>query len=125
MNNTILIKDICKLSESYRVELDDSLSYLIVRNFNLPPGYNCFTTNVLLEIPGDYPESPPGVGDSRVYLQKGLLFHSRRPQDYHEEDGEKWAWWCYSEINWDPCKDDLVTFFELLRAHLTNPPLKD
>ena len=123
MNIRILEDDVRDLSWAYRVELDDNYRYLVVTNFNLPPGYNLSTIPVRLELPPDYRESPPGVGSSRVYVPRGLRFLGRKPEDYHENSGpsDKWAWWCYSWIEWDPCRDNLVTFFELLRAHMTNP----
>jgi hypothetical protein len=123
MNIAVLENDVRELSFAYRCELDNNYRQLVVKNFNLPPGYNFPTVEILLEIPSDYPESPPGVGGSHVYLTKGLRFRGRKPRDYHEDTGpsDKWSWWCYSWIKWDPCKDNLVTFFELLRAHMTNP----
>jgi len=123
MNVGILEDDVRELSYAYRVELDDEYRYLIVTNFNSPPGYNLSTIQVLLEIPPDYPESPPGVGSSHVYVPRGLRFNGRKPKDYHEDSGpsDEWSWWCYSWIKWDSCRDNLVTFFELLRAHMTNP----
>ena len=123
MNYNRLSFDIKKLSCVYSVTLNDNFERLVVSNFNLPPGYNHDYVSVLLMLPSDYPESPPGTGDSNVYLPKGLLFEGEKPADYHENHGpdDDWAWWCYQEIQWDLCKDDLITFFELLRAHMTNP----
>ncbi|MCF7955254.1 MAG: hypothetical protein K9M75_05590 [Phycisphaerae bacterium] len=123
MNRNRLLSDIKRLSCVYPVAVDDNLESLIIRDFNLPPGYNCNYVSVLLMLPSDYPESPPGTGDSKVYLPNGLLFKGEIPADYHENNGpdDDWAWWCYEDIEWDLCKDDLITFFELLRAHMTNP----
>jgi hypothetical protein len=123
LNPGIIERDVRALSHRYPVGMDDDLHQIVVRNFNLPPGYNWETVPVLLEIPEDYPESPPGVGPSRLYVPRGLLYHGRKPEDYHEESGpsKSWAWWCYESIDWDPCRDNLITFFELLRAHMTNP----
>ena len=125
MNYNRLLFDIKKLSCVYPVALDDNFERLVVSNFNLPPGYNLNHISVLLMLPPDYPESPPGTGNSGVYLPSGLLFDGIKPIDYHENSGpdDNWAWWCYAEIKWDLCKDDLITFFELLRAHMTNPPI--
>lgn len=122
--NSRLRKDLRELSYVYPVALDDDGDFLLVKNFNLPPGYNRDYISVLLKIPRDYPESPPGVGNAKVYVPEGLTFHGRTPDDYHEESGptEDWAWWCYERIDWNPCKDNLITFFELFRAHVTDPP---
>ena len=122
MNRTILEKHMSKLAHFFRFSLAEDYSILIIRDFQLPPGFNRKITPVWIEIPKDYPESPPGVGDSRVYVPKGLEFRGRIPNDYHPHKGPRgWAWWCYESIDWDPCKDDLLVFCELLRTHMTNP----
>ncbi len=123
MNTMILEAHVRLLSFAFQVALDDDCRHLLLADFGYPPGYNFTVSPVLLEIPRDYPESPPGVGASHVYLPGGLRYKGRIPEDYHESVGpsEQWAWWCYEEICWDPCRDNLITFFELLRAHLTDP----
>ncbi len=126
INIRILEDDMRALSCAYNVALDD-FGNLIVANFNLPPGYNFSTIPILLEIPQDYPESPPAVGGSHVFVPRGLRYQGRRLRDFHEdvhprgESNEQWGWWCYERIDWDPCADNLITFFELLRADMTNP----
>jgi hypothetical protein len=126
-NVRALEDDVRDLSYAYEVALDDDCQHLFVRNFNTPPGYNLSIIPVLLELPSDYPESPPGVGGSHLFLPKGLRYRHHRLQDFHEEVGPlgnsegQWGWWCYERIDWDPCQDNLITFFELLRTDMTNP----
>lgn len=123
MNYHRLNHDVRLLSLAYPTAIDDDCKSITVNRFNLPPGYNYATIPVLLEIPSDYPEKPPGIGDARVYVPSDLRYHGRTPEDFHPSSGPTpdWAWWCYERIHWDPSKDDLITFFELLRAHMTNP----
>ena len=123
MNMQRLRNDLRNLSYVYLVALDDDHKSIIVRDFNLPPGYNYDTIHVLLDLPQDYPESPPGVGSAKVYVPAKLRFRGREPEDFHAFCGpsDNWAWWCYEKIDWNPCKDNLIVFFELLRAHMTNP----
>jgi len=123
LNVRVLEDDVRALSYAYQVALDDDYRHLFVKNFNTPPGYNFSTIPVLLQIPYDYPESPPGVGESRVYVPSGLQYRGHKLKDFHEWSGpsEDWAWWCYESIKRDPCKDNLIIFFELLRAAMTNP----
>ena len=121
MNKTILERHLRALSCAYRLEVESNFRFFIIRNFQLPPGYNQTTIPVWADIPLDYPESPPGVG-AHIYLPQGLKYRGRTPRDYHPKSGPRgWAWWCYKRIDWDPCKDDLLVFFELLRTHMTNP----
>ena len=122
MNTRILERHLQNLSYVYVLRVSDDFSFFILRSFGLPPGYNKSAIDIWTEIPADYPESPVGVGNSRVYVPLGLKFRGRTPADYHESTGpEGWAWWCYEQIDWDPCQDDFITFFEIMRAHMTNP----
>lgn len=127
VNMRVLENDVVALSYAFNVALDDDCRHLFVRDFNLPPGYNRSTVPVLLEIPQDYPESPPGVGGSHVFLPRGLRYQGRKLRDFHEDVGpghdpnRQWGWWCYERIDWDPCQDNLISFFELLRTDMTNP----
>jgi hypothetical protein len=117
-------KHICQLSCRYVVRARSDLSAIRVEDFNTPPGYNFPLIDVLLPLPEDYPASPPGVGNSHVYVPVGLLYHGRKPNDYHDYMASPppgYAWWCYEKIDWDPCKDNLITFFEMLRMHMSNP----
>jgi len=122
MNIGILEEDVRALSYVYPVALDDAHRHIVLKDFNLPPGYNFVSIPVLLKLPKDYPESPPGVGDSGVFVPAALQYHDKRPKDLHNnvDPSGYWAWWCYERIEWDPCRDDLITFFELLRAHMTS-----
>ncbi len=123
MNLAILEQHLIELSHVYPLNVADNYDFFILRGFELPPGYNRAETDVWLDLPDDYPESPPGVGSSRVFLPSDLQFGGRKPADYHERIGPKgWAWWCYESISWDPCRDNLLVFFELLRTHMTDPP---
>lgn len=122
MNQQRLRNDLMALSYVYLVAIDDDYKHVIVRDFQLPPGYNYDSIAVMLELPTDYPESPPGVGSAMVFVPSALRFHGKKPEDFHEHGGptSDWAWWCYERIDWNPCKDDLISFFELLRAHMTH-----
>lgn len=123
MNMQRLKNDLRFLSYVYPIAVDDDYESILVKNFNMPPGYNHSGIEILLELPSNYPESPPGVGDARLYVPSNLKYHGRTPSDFHTNCGPTtdWAWWCYERIDWNPCKDNLITFFELLRAHMTNP----
>lgn len=123
MNRNRFIDDLRQLSYIYRVAVDDDYDYMIIGNFNLPPGYNRGQIPIKLKIPLRYPESAPGVGDAKLYVPSDLRYKGRTPQDFHDWGKDQWAWWCYERIDWDPCRDNLITFFEMLRAHMTNPKI--
>lgn len=122
MNWQRLEHDLRQLSYAYAVAIDDDCKTIIIKDFNLPPGYNRGQVPVMLILPKRYPEKAPGIGDARVFVPDDLSYKGREPKDFHPYSGpDGWAWWCYEWIKWNPCRDNLVTFFEMLRAHMTNP----
>ena len=118
-NIDVLIEDIQRLSMGCRVDAPRDLSYVIVRDVKLGAGWNREATDVLIEIPKDYPLTGPGQPPYGVYLEEGLLRHGGWPEHYHVNGNRPgWAWWCYEGIRWDPHRDDLITMLEAIRADL-------
>ena len=117
------------LSAAFPLWVGDDDEFVIVSGMKLPPGYNESSTNLLIDLPSDYPFSPPGVGDNRVYLPPTLRLRRRKLKDLHEDRTPgfstpgfgPWAWFCYERVDWSPQRDDLITFVEMVRADLTNP----
>ena len=117
------------LSRALPLWVDDVDAFFIVSGLKLPPGYNVSHTDTLIELPPDYPLSPPGVGDYRVYLPPSLRFNRRKLKDLHEERTPNfdtpgfgpWAWFCYEYVGWSPECDDLIKFVEMVRADMTSP----
>ena len=112
--------------------IDDDFEFVIVEGVRLPPGYNLYEIPVLIELPPDYPLTPPGVGSSSIYVPGKLRYKGRKLRDIHKKTTPNfetpsfsgWAWMCYEHIDWDSCRDDLITLIERIRADLTTPPLK-
>ncbi len=120
----ILTSHLRALSTAYPLTMANDYSWLRVHEFKLPPGFSWFYSDVFLEIPVDYPLSPPGVGSSRIYLPAKLRYQGRRLKDLYENvtpGVQGWAWFCYQWVKWDPFEDDLIKFLEMVRADLTNP----
>lgn len=125
MASSTLMRHLRALSRAYDVAFDDDLRWFIAHQFRLPPGFDRYETSVLVTLPRGYPVSPPGIGKSGVFLPSSLRFQAQQLRDLHESDppdpGE-WAWFCYEYIKWDPRRDNLITFLEMVRADLTDPP---
>ena len=120
MNIPILEEQLSALSCAYPVDVAEDYSHIIVRDFETPPGYNRSTIDVRIGIPEDFPVSPPGLAPHWICLPEGLRFKGKKPKDYHPGIGPRgWAWWCFERIEWDPCRDDLITLIEILRATMT------
>ena len=125
MASPVLTRHLRLLSHAYDIEVEDYDRWFIAHHFRLPPGYDRFETPVLVTLPHDYPVSPPGVGRSEVFLPGSLRFCGRQLRDLHDSEAPApgvWAWFCYQYIRWDPRRDNLITFLEMVRADLTNPP---
>jgi hypothetical protein len=111
------------LSVAFRLSVANDYSYVVVHGVRLPPGFDRSEIDLLIEIPDDYPSSPPGVG-KRIYVPKNLRFQGRQLEDVHEYSDPgwgSWAWFCFQYIDWDPQTDSLITLVELIRADLTDP----
>jgi len=119
-----LKNDLLMLTVGYTIAIHEDYKWFIAKEFKLPPGYNYCLTDVLIEIPDGYPCSPPGVGASHIYLSPKLRFKGQKLPYLHEYTtpgwGE-WAWYCFESIQWDPVRDDLVNFLEIIRTELSNP----
>lgn len=126
MNQTLL-KHLQELSYFHVVEIDDDLASIRVTDFRLPEGFNRRSCCVFIEIPSDYPISPPGC-PSRIYLPDGIRWRGRDLRDLHPGTQPKnrsgWAWLCFERIEWNPLQDNLITTVELVRTTLTDPPTK-
>ncbi len=121
-----LLDDLEVLSIAYPLTLSEDFQWLIVHNFKLPPDYNYQSIDVLVELPKDYPCTPPGVA-TRIYLSKKLRFKNRMPKHLHEGTNPgwgDWAWFCYEKIDWNPVRDDLIKLMEMIRADLTDTEKK-
>lgn len=118
-----------ELSRAFVLWIEEEYEFVVVCGMKLPPGYNRAETQLLIEIPQDYPLSPPGVGADRVYLSPDLRFKRRKLKDLHTGTTPSfytpgfgpWAWFCYERVEWSPSRDGLVTFVEMVRADLTDP----
>jgi ubiquitin-protein ligase len=130
LEGDLLEQHLTKLSKYYPLWLDDDYRFVIVQDVLLPPDFNYEYTDFLIEIPPDYPLSPPGIGNYRIYTHFDLHFRGRSLRDLHlgttpkvaVQDPNQWAWFCYQQIDWNPLTDDLCVFLEMVRADLTDPP---
>jgi ubiquitin-protein ligase len=125
----MLEEHLARLSKLYPLWIGEDPQIVIVGGIKLPWGYNRTLTQLLIEIPDDYPLSPPGIGQYEVFIYSDLRYRGRvlrdmhigSPPEYETPDFGPWAWWCYEAINWNPKRDNLTTFVGMFRADLTNP----
>lgn len=131
-SNELLMKHLSDLSRYFHLWIDDYYRFVIVRHVCLPPGYDFRWADLLIEIPCDYPLSPPGVGGNHIYVTPFLQFCGRDLKDLHYNwkpgyatpGFGPWGWWCYVQIRWCPKRDNLIRLVEMIRADMTNPPTR-
>lgn len=124
MDDLRLVGELESLAPFFDVEVDDRLSWVLIRDFGLPEGYNRPTTDILFNTAG-FPFIPP-ASVFGVYMERGLTYRDQRLPNYYESLTRRmfdrdWAWFCTGQITWDPAKDDLMTFLVTLDLMLASP----
>ncbi|NOY42834.1 MAG: hypothetical protein GXP26_13490 [Planctomycetes bacterium] len=125
-----LERDLRNLSRAgFPLWIDEQRRFVIVEGIQLPYGYDRSEIPLLIELPSVYPSLAPGVGKDRIFIPGDIQYRGSRLEDVHDgvtpryETPERydWAWLCYEKIVWNPLRDDLIAFVEMVRANLTNP----
>jgi hypothetical protein len=123
--------DILSLAKEYTVEVDSQLRWLMVSDFRPPKNYSPSSIGVLMLIPPDYPQTPPGLGHHNIYVRKNLRRKDgKRIKHFfakvnHCNRGccdlshHSWFWWCLAGINWDPRFNDFLTIMNMLHVCMT------
>lgn len=123
MGSVFLDRHLRMLAKAYRVDVSSDGFWIVVHRFRLPPGYNMAEISILVQIPHDYPVTPPGFPNG-LFVPQGLRFRNSGLTHVHEDATPgwgSWAWLCYRDLDWNPHRDDLVRFLEMIRADLSNP----
>jgi hypothetical protein len=131
MDDSRLIGELEDLAPFFEIEVDDRLSWVLIRGFGLPEGYNRPVTDILFNTAG-YPYIAP-ASIFGVYMERGLTYNDRRLPNYYESLSRRmfdrdWAWFCTGQISWDAHQDNLMTFLvtlDLMLAHPTGEALGD
>ena len=97
------LKDLRDLSRTgFSLRIDDHLRFVIVEGVKLPPGYNRSHIPIIIELPTDYPMTPPGIGPNGIFVPKDLRYGGRKVLDIHGSVASRyktpgwgrWAWMC-------------------------------
>ncbi|TWU21313.1 E2/UBC family protein [Bythopirellula polymerisocia] len=125
-----LDRDLRNLSRAgFSLWIDERRRFVIVEGVHLPHGYDRPKIPVLIELPSVYPSLAPGVGKDRIYIPGDIRYlgyclrdvHTGAIPRYHTPGWNGWAWLCYEQIAWNPLRDDMIAFIEMVRASLTDP----
>lgn len=119
------ILEIEELNLRYRsLDFDDSGNWVYIPQFDLPPGWNRRTSELLIEIPAAYPATPP---DGFFIDRKLRTKDGGKPGHYFEDckyTKQGWAWLCLHIENWKPHTnvvdgDNLLKVTECIYTELT------
>lgn len=114
--------DIREVSYRYPVSYDDSTNAIAVHGVMLGPGYTPSSIDIMIEMPHDYPLTPPGVGAWSIYLPAELRFRGKHIKDLHPRSehrfNRRWSWFCYTNIEWSVYDDTLLTLLGRIQADL-------
>ena len=116
---------------------------IVVPGYVLPPGYNCTIATVLFVAPCGFPAAQPdhffthtapadllldpparelyrhSDGDYMgSYMRPKCTNPSNTPSGFPQWGGEGWLWWSWHLQAWDPNKDTLMTYMNVIRARL-------
>lgn len=125
-----LKRDLRNLSRAgFSLWIDERKRFVIVEGIQLPYGYDRSEIPLMIELPSVYPNLAPGVGKDRIFIPGDIQYRGSWLEDVHNKVTPRyktpkrydWAWLCYQQIVWNPLRDDLITFVEMVRANLTNP----
>lgn len=116
--NGRLAEHLAAVAEVLPIEATRDGRWMLARHFPLPSGFNVFETRLLIGIPTLYPQAPPGA----VYLSPDVRLRDRPLPNLFAGHGPtaEWAWLCMYPQSWDPCRDSLVRFLDVVRAELSN-----
>jgi len=120
------------LTRGYQVETPWNMSWVCAHGIALPGtttgkwtdhgGRVIAKTSVLIDIPYDFPLSPPGIGHSHptraIHLPR-IYYNGRKMKDLYDCVHEPWAWLCFQSMRWDPEQDNLLSLLALIEASIS------
>ncbi len=121
-------KEVDLLRERYGdLEVGQAIDWVIFRHFKLPDGLNREETELLVEIPSAYPQSPP----DNFYVAEGLRSSAGGALTNYSERiaklGRNWGQFSFHVQDWSPCSDildghNLLTFMLGVEKRLKEIP---
>jgi hypothetical protein len=97
-------------------------AYLVrVPDYELPPGWNAKTVTILFVAPAGYPAAKPDcfwTEQAGLRLENGTTPANTNDSNPIPEVGQKGTWFSWHIQNWNPNKDTLVTYLNVIRQRL-------
>ena len=115
----------------YQVQISSDYDWVVVYGQDLPGESGKWTdaqgrvvdkTSVLIDIPLDFPMSPPGVGfnhPTRAIHLPLLYYKGRMMADFYKCNHTPWYWLCFQKLDWNPATDNLLTLIGLVEVSIS------
>ena len=104
---------------SYEVIAEGQMFSLIIPGFELPEGYEPRLIDLLLRLPGGFPDAAPDMYWTHPvvrYLGGGIPPASNVRFDYRGRTWQRWS--RHLAVGWRPGIDNLQTYLRLIRTDL-------
>jgi len=105
----------------YEVVQEGAMFSLVIRSFRLPAGYEPPVVDLLLRLPGGFPDAAPDMFWMHpvvAYVGGGVPPATETRLDY---GGRTWQRWSrHLAIAWRPGIDNLQSYLRLIRTDLEN-----
>jgi len=119
IENDVIVADVERLREEYDVDVRDDADggfiRVIVRDWDIPSdGYNQDTTDVMIRVPDDYPQTPPDW----IYVEESLrVANGDLPKKHSQNRVDEWlalSWHVnkLQEVRWVPFETDLKWYLD-------------
>jgi Prokaryotic E2 family E len=104
----------------YEESVEANVTCVVFRSWPLPPGYDRATADLLVRLPGGYPDLPPDMWwfDPAVKRADGSMVQNTEAIEHHL--GRSWQRWSrhFNAGQWQSGIDGLESFLALIRREL-------
>lgn len=111
-----------ELADDVSISFEDGAATVRIHGFKFPPGFDHDQTDVLLKWQYGYPFAMPDGFWTSDFLWRdngGWPTNTHKPEfqlsETPKEAKQRW-WWCL--YAWNPAKDNLITFVNVIRLGL-------
>jgi hypothetical protein len=105
---------------SFQTHAEGELVNLVISNYELPPGYEATHADLLLRLPGGFPDARPDMFwlSPAVTYQDGQVPPGSEQREVHVD--RTWQRWSrhLSDNDWRPGIDNLQSYLRFVRTNL-------
>ncbi|MBI5851766.1 MAG: hypothetical protein HZB39_12180 [Planctomycetes bacterium] len=104
----------------HEIATESNMTCIVFRNWQLPPGYDRASADLLIRLPGGYPDVPPDMWwiHPGIKLANGQVIQATEVVETHL--GRSWQRWSrhFQPGQWKPGIDGVESFLALIGREL-------